>query len=890
MFVRCERFIVAVMEMLPLGRPFVMQDDGVGAEAFVLPAGTVTFLLTDVEGSSRLWEERPDEMADAVVRHYAVLDEAIVAHGGVRPVEQGEGDSVVGAFARAADAGRAAVEAQRSLTAELPWLRVRMAVHTGEAQLRDEGNYVGRTIIRCARIRACAHGGQIVVSEATAALLADSPGATRLTDLGTVRLRDLSRPEHVWQVVADGLPVSFPPLRSLDAAPHNLPVPRTSFIGRERELAAVAQLVRDERVVTVTGSGGCGKTRLALHTAAELVDAHPGGTWWVDLAPVTTPDAVVDQVAGAVGTAAAPGANSAAALVGHLRGRGATLLVIDNAEHLVGAVAEVVDALVSECPDVRLLVTSREPLGVDGEFVWRVPSLSVPPRDEPTTMERLNAYESARLFLDRARRVRPNLVVDDENAALVASVCARLDGIPLAVELAAARVRSVPLDALARGLDQAFRLLSGGARTAMPRQQTLLASIAWSVDLLDDTERAVLRRLAVFQGSFPLDAAEAVTADGNTVTPYAVLDVIGRLVDKSLVLLDDTNGQYRLLETIRQFALDRMRDAGELLAVRQRYVTWFADWCESLGRGEHDFDLGPTHPALPDVFAALDWAYDNAPRDAYRISRGLAGPRTLIGRYAEFDRQYAWLSGRDGSDDPAGWAAAVAGMSQMAMVLGRGDYFELAARAKGYLDPADVASRCLLRSAPATIASLSGDPREIAQLALEAEQAGDDHAARICHQALACGYINAGELDAVEAVVEAVRRMLARRRLPFAHHTALLMVGIASGAAALRGDLTRARSVVDTPGQPDATMIIATNAYASIAAYAAGDLALVDRLAQWQAASEEALRAHIGLSNDRREWDGPALHLLPNLDGPALNVHWVRALIEQRWDDALPIL
>ena len=208
-------------------------------------------------------------MPAAVARHYAVLDEAIAAHGGVRPVEQGEGDSVVGAFARAADALRAAVEAQRSLSVELPWLRVRMAVHTGEAQLRDEGNYVGRTIIRCARLRACAHGGQIVVSEATAALLADSSGPTRLIDLGTVRLRDLSRPERVWQVVADGLAVSFPPLRSLDAAPHNLPAPRTSFIGREKELAGVAQLVRDERVVTLTGSGGCGKTRLALHTAAE---------------------------------------------------------------------------------------------------------------------------------------------------------------------------------------------------------------------------------------------------------------------------------------------------------------------------------------------------------------------------------------------------------------------------------------------------------------------------------------------------------------------------------------------------------------------------------------------------------------------------------------------
>src|SRR3954452_6101405 len=365
--------MVAAMDMLPaLSRPFVMQTDLVG-DQFLLPAGTVTFLLTDVEGSSRLWEERPADMGAAIARHYQLLDDAIAAHGGVRPVEQGEGDSIVAAFARAGDAVRAAVDAQRVLTAELPWLRVRMAVHTGEAQLRDEGNYVGRTIISCARLRACAHGGQIVLSEATAALLADLSGPTRLTDLGTVRLRRLLRPEHVWQIVAEGLAASFPPLRSLDAAPHNLPAPRTSFIGRERELIAVAHLVADERVVTLTGSGGCGKTRLALHVAAELVDAHPGGTWWVDLAPVTTAEAVVDQVAGAVGTVASPGADSAAAVVGHLRDRGATLVVIDNAEHVVGAVAVLVDTLVSGCPDVRWLVTSREPLGVDGELVWRVP-------------------------------------------------------------------------------------------------------------------------------------------------------------------------------------------------------------------------------------------------------------------------------------------------------------------------------------------------------------------------------------------------------------------------------------------------------------------------------------------------------------------------------------
>ena len=518
-------------------------------------------------------------------------------------------------------------EAQRALTAELPWLRVRMAVHTGEAQLRDEGNYVGRAIIRCARLRACAHGGQILLSTSAAALVADDPGDAELVDLGTVRLRDLSRPERVWQVIAPGLPSGFPPLRSLDAVPHNLPAVLTSFIGREQELATVTALVREERLVTLTGSGGCGKTRLALHAAADLVEHHPGGTWWVDLAPVTTPDAAAERVAGAVGASAAPGADTTALVVRHLRDAGRTLVVIDNAEHVLATMAALVDAVLSACPEVHVLVTSREPLGVAGELVWRVPSLRGPAAGATVAPERLDAYEAARLFLERARRVRPNLVVDDDTAAHVVAVCVRLDGIPLALELAAARTRTVPLDRLARGLDDAFRLLTGGARTALPRQQTLLASIAWSVDLLDDAERAVLRRLAVFRGPFPLEAAEAVAADDVAVTSYDVLDVISRLVDKSLVLLDDTTGDYRLLETIRQFSLDRLREAGELASTRDRHTAWFVDWCESLDRGDHDFDIGPTHPMLPDVFAALDWAYDTAPTHAYRISRGLAGVR-----------------------------------------------------------------------------------------------------------------------------------------------------------------------------------------------------------------------------------------------------------------------
>ena len=476
------------------------QTEWVSGRPSTLPAGTVTFLLTDVEGSSRLWETRPDDMPAAIARHYEILDEVIAAYDGVRPVEQGEGDSIVAAFARAGEAVQAAVEAQRQLTSELPWLPVRMAIHTGEAQLRGERNYVGSAIIRCARLRACAHGGQVLLSSSTAGLVLDSPAGVGLVDLGAVRLRDLTRVERVWQVVADGLPAQFPPLRSLDAAPHNLPSAVTSFVGRDQELRTITALLHEERVVTLTGSGGCGKTRLALHAAAEVVDVHAGGTWWVDLAPVTNGANVPDQVAGAVGTQPTPGADTTALLVRYLRDLGPTLLILDNAEHVIDDVAAVVDAIVQGCAEVHVLVTSREPLGVAGELVWRVPSLRAPASGELISSEALEGFEAARLFVDRARRVRPNLVLDDRATAAIVAICARLDGIPLALELAAARTRTVSLDRLASGLDNAFRLLTGGVRTAMPRQQTLLASIAWSVDLLDDVERAVLRRLAVFQG------------------------------------------------------------------------------------------------------------------------------------------------------------------------------------------------------------------------------------------------------------------------------------------------------------------------------------------------------------------------------------------------------
>jgi predicted ATPase len=498
-------------------------------------------------------------MGRAVGRHYELLDEAIGAHRGVRPVEQGEGDSVVGAFARASEAVAAALDAQRALGCE-PWpegaeLRVRMALHTGEAELRGEGNYFGPAVIRCARLRAIGHGGQVLVSQPTADLVVGRlPEGASLADLGSHRLKDLGRPEQVFELRHPDLPGGFGPLRSLDAFPHNLPVQLTTFVGRRKELAEAAGLLASTRLLSLTGVGGCGKTRLALQLAADAAEHYPGGVWLVELAPVTDPGRVAASIAAVLGEGDA-GADTIEAIVSRLHAD-AALLVLDNCEHLLDAVAALADLLLRRCPRLVIVATTREPLGVPGETAWRVPSLALPGRFDAVQAEALSQFDAVRLFLDRAAKARPNFVLGVDNAPAVAQVCSRLDGIPLAIELAAARVRGMTVEQVAAGLDDRFRLLTGGARTVLPRQQTLQASVDWGYALLGDAERVVFRRLAVFAGGFSLDAGERVVA-GDGLEAVEVLDLLLGLVDKSMVLAEDS-GRYRLLETLRQYGAARL--------------------------------------------------------------------------------------------------------------------------------------------------------------------------------------------------------------------------------------------------------------------------------------------------------------------------------------------
>src|SRR3990172_3901918 len=521
-----------------------------------LPAGTVTFLFTDLEGSTRLLQHLGDRYA-ALLQEYRRLLQAACRERGGREVYT-QGDALFVAFPRAHDAVAAAVSAQQTI-ARHRWpedvsVRARMGIHTGEP-LKTETGYVGMDLHRAARICQAGHGGQILLSQTTSDLIEDElPAGVGLRDLGRHRLKDLAQPQHLYQVVAAGLPEESPPRRSLDAHPNNLPIQLTSFIGREREMAAIANLLEQHRLVTLVGAGGSGKTRLSLQVAAHLLDAYPDGAWWVDLAGLIDGALVPEAVAAVLRVREKSGTPLLTTLGDFLQPRTA-LLLLDNCEHLVAGCGQLAEALLQRCPGLRILATSREGLAVGGEALFPLPTLSLPER--PAT-------------------VSPAFKITARNAAVVAQICHRLDGIPLAMELAAARVTVLSPEQIASRLDDQFRLLTGGSRTAPPRHPTLQGALDWSFQSLAEPEKSVFRRLAVFAGGFTLQAAEVVCA-GAGIATADVLDLLAHLVNKSLVVVEDREDgrRYRLLEPTRQYARDRLREVGEIDGPRARHVEWF---------------------------------------------------------------------------------------------------------------------------------------------------------------------------------------------------------------------------------------------------------------------------------------------------------------------------
>ena len=542
------------------------------------PSGTVTFLLTDLEGSTRMWEQDPDAMKAAMVRHDEILEKAIAANQGY--VFSRMGDGMAAAFATAGDAVTSAITIKQAL-AEENWrtadpLKARIGLHTAEAVIVDDTGYASLPINRCSRLMSAAHGGQIVLSGTTQALVGDQlPDGLALLDLGEHRLRDLGSPTRIFQAVLEDQDEEFPPLRSLDSFPGNLPAQVSSFIGRQAEVARVTAALGDSRVVTLTGVGGVGKTRLAIQVAADLLPRYREGVWLVELAPVTEQAGVAEAVAQIFHPTNRSGQSLEDSLV-EILSRKQLLLVLDNCEHVLGSVARLVSRIEQSCPGVVVLATSREGMAIDGEQLIALPPLAAgEPGDD---IDSLVHTDAVNLFVERARRVKADFALTDSNARAVVEICQRLDGVPLAIELAAARVIALsPADLLSR-LDRRFELLAGGRRGAVGRHATLRAAIDWSYDLLDPAEQRLLARLSVFSGGCTLEAIEEVCS-GDPVDRSAALDLVTSLVSRSLVIVEDhaTGTRYRLLETIRQYSEERLSDYGETKAVRSRHTRFYAE-------------------------------------------------------------------------------------------------------------------------------------------------------------------------------------------------------------------------------------------------------------------------------------------------------------------------
>lgn len=641
-----------------------------------LPTGTVTFLFTDIEDSTRLVEYLGSRYAEVLAEYRQLLRTVFQERGGFEVDTQG--DSLFVTFPRAKDAFLAAIAAQQAIFAH-PWpegvaVRVRMGLHTG-APLSVETGYVGVDVHRAARIGAAGHGGQILLSEATHILIEeDLPPGASLRDLGEHRLKDLTRPVRLFQVIVAGLPADFPPLRLLSILPNNLPIQLTSFVGRDREMAEVKHLLATTRSLTLTGTGGCGKTRLALQMAADLLDEFPDGVWLVELAALSDATLITRTVASALHVQEEPGRPLVVTLSESLRTK-RLLLVLDNCEHLIAACAHLAETLLLTSPTLKLLATSRERLGIPGEMTYSVPSLPVPDLRRPASIEQLTQVDSVRLFVERAVSSQPEFRVIDTNALAVARICHALEGIPLAIELAAARVKVLSAQQIAKRLDDRFRLLTEGSRTVSPRQQTLQATMDWSYELLSEPERILLRRLSVFAGGFSLEAVETICS-GDSVEVRQALDLLTYLVDKSLVMVDyqGEGARYRLLETVRQYGRDRLLASRQAEEVRAKHRDWYvelAEQAEPMLAGPDEAWLDRLDKEQDNLRAAIDFSLRSGQAEAALRLGAALWPFWQVRGYWTEGRQWleAALDGSRGAP-PALRAKAIRGAGELAQYQG----------------------------------------------------------------------------------------------------------------------------------------------------------------------------------------------------------------------------
>src|SRR5215207_1795180 len=706
-----------------------------------LPTGTFTFLFTDVEGSTRLWERGPEAMSQALVRHDELLREAVEAHRGF--VFKTMGDAFYAAFSTAAEAVEASLDAQKRLLSE-EWevtapLRVRMALHTGTAEERD-GEYFGPTLNRAARLLSSGHGGQVLLSLSTQELVRENlPLGAELRDLGVRRLKDLSGPEHVFQLTDPELPSSFPPLKTLDVRLNNLPIQPTLLLGREREVGEIADLLRreDVRLLTLTGTGGTGKTRLALQSAAELIDEFEDGVFFVALAPISDPKLVSSTMAGALSVSESAGRDLKEELRDYLSTK-ELLFVLDNFEQVVDA-APLVGELLSGCPNLKVLVTSRTLIRLYGEHEYAVRPLELPDPGHLPPLEELRRYEAIRLFTERARAANAHFSLTKQNAPAVAEICARLDGLPLAIELAAARIKLLSPQVICSRLGNPLKFLTGGARDLPERQRTLRGAIAWSYTLLDKSEQGLFARLSVFSGGCALEAVEAV-GDTEGDLFIDVLEGLSSLVDKSLLRHEEGVEQeprFMMLETIREYAREGLEVSGNAEEIRRRHAEYFlalaergesklrepeeATWLERLDE-EHD-----------NMRAALSWTLQSEEAEpGLRLAGALWQFWDMRGYYGEGRRWLEEALAKDGRASVArvkalegvGWLADLQGDIDRAVAAAE-EGLRLGARAK--LESSDKASFLRILGSAAYVC---GDHERAARLCEESlalsREAGDE--------------------------------------------------------------------------------------------------------------------------------------------------------------------